>query len=167
MFRLRMVAETLTVVTVLPSGTVLPVAGSQQSFTFSVTPSLSDSICTPPNPGILLMAFCSPSFSESGRSAFAPTVILSLKSPRSFSTTCPFLHALQFSGGTCVSSATQLLPEHLLQVGHVPALPVVLGSPPQCQPAFSTPTPGSDLMTEPSSLTVAVPIATNDARSWS
>ena len=65
------------------------------------------------------------------------------------------------------SSAMQLLPEHFWQVGQVPALPVVLGSPPQCQPALSTPTPGSDLMTDPSSLTVAVPIATNDARSWS
>jgi hypothetical protein len=30
-----------------------------------------------------------------------------------------------------------------------------------------TPTPGSDVMTEPSSLTVPVPIDTKAARSWS
>ena len=64
-------------------------------------------------------------------------------------------------------SATQLAPSHFLHVGQVPAEPVVLGLPPQCQPALTTPAPMSDMMVEPSWLTVALPIATKLARSWS
>ena len=41
------------------------------------------------------------------------------------------------------------------------------GNSPDCQPAFKTPTPGSDVITEPSGLTVADPTVTNEARSWS
>ena len=63
---------------------------------------------------------------------------------------------------------TQLDPSHAWHSGHVPALPVELGLPPQCQPALITPTPGSELNArEPSALTVPVPMATNAARSWS
>src|ERR1700721_3794274 len=65
----------------------------------------------------------------------------------------------------CARSATQALPLHFLHVGQVPALPVALGLPPQFQPALSTPTPGSERMSAPSSLTVALPMATNVARS--
>ena len=49
--------------------------------------------------------------------------------------------------------------------GQFAAAPVVAGSPPQCQPAFSTPTPGLDLMIKPSSLTTPVPIATKEPMS--
>src|SRR5688572_9975396 len=70
-------------------------------------------------------------------------------------------------GGFWVLSATQLVPWHFWQVGQVPALPTGFGLPPQCQPALITPTPGSDEISDPSSLTVPVPIATNADRSWS
>ena len=43
--------------------------------------------------------------------------------------------------------------------------PVGFGIPAQSHPAFSTPTPLSQLMVEPSSLVVAVPMATNVLRS--
>src|SRR5690348_3120033 len=46
-------------------------------------------------------------------------------------------------------------------------LPVWAGSPPQCQPAFNTPTPGLERITCPSSLTTPVPMATNEPMSWS
>src|SRR5258708_3804339 len=47
------------------------------------------------------------------------------------------------------------------------APPEVAGLPPQCQPPWTTPTPGSERNTEPSSLTLAVPMLTNIPRSWS
>ena len=52
-------------------------------------------------------------------------------------------------------------------MGQVATAPVWFGLPPQCQPAFSTPTPTLDRMTCPSSLTAPVPMATNDPMSWS
>src|SRR4051812_39408252 len=65
----------------------------------------------------------------------------------------------------CAASGTQLLFWQIWQSGQSATVPFAAGSPPQCHPAFSTPTPGSDAITEPSVLTVPVPIATNDARS--
>src|SRR5262249_20249266 len=47
------------------------------------------------------------------------------------------------------------------------APPVVDGFPPQCHPPLMTPTPGSELSTVPSSLTVPGPMLTNCTRSWS
>src|SRR5260370_23151704 len=67
----------------------------------------------------------------------------------------PFEHGAEF----WLKSATQLLPWHFWHSGHVPALPVGFGFPPQCHPAFRTPTPALEAMTHPSSLTVPVPIA--------
>src|SRR5207248_10707910 len=46
-------------------------------------------------------------------------------------------------------------------------VPMPVGLPPQCQPAFRIPTPGSERMTLPSSLTVPVPMLTNSPRSGS
>src|SRR5262249_45109435 len=41
------------------------------------------------------------------------------------------------------------------------------GLPDECQPPLMTPTPGSETITEPSSLTVPGPMLTNCPRSWS
>jgi len=54
----------------------------------------------------------------------------------------------------------QLLPLQNLHSPHTPTLPWGTGGPPQYQPAFKTPTPGSDRMIVPSSLTVADPTLT-------
>src|SRR5260221_12652603 len=44
------------------------------------------------------------------------------------------------------------------------ASPVGVGFPAQCHPAFVTPTPASDFTNDPSSLTDAVPLATNQLK---
>jgi len=73
----------------------------------------------------------------------------------------PLLQQVQ----SCAGSLTHTLPWHHLHVGQSATVPLAAGFPPQCHPAFNTPTPGSDAITDPSVLTVPVPIATNDAKS--
>src|SRR5205823_950190 len=60
---------------------------------------------------------------------------------------------------------TQVLVMHVSHVPQLCVVPVVLGFPPQCHPPFTIPTPGSDLITLPSLLTVPVPIAMKLPRS--
>jgi hypothetical protein len=58
------------------------------------------------------------------------------------------------------SFGTQPLPSHFSHSGQLAAVPEGLGFPPQCQPPYRIPVPASDVRTLPSSLTVAVPVAT-------
>src|SRR5688572_9878264 len=71
------------------------------------------------------------------------------------------------SSGLLPASPTHCLPSHLLHQPHSPAAPAPLGAAPQCHPALTTPIPGLERRTEPSSDTVPHPIVTNSARSWS
>src|ERR1700730_7136879 len=54
----------------------------------------------------------------------------------------------------------QLTPSHFEHCGHSLGVPKSAGLPPQCQPALTTPTPGLETITEPSSETVAGPMLT-------
>src|SRR5579862_8336090 len=56
------------------------------------------------------------------------------------------------------SSWTQRAPSHFRQYGQSWVAPVADGSPQQCQPALTMPTPGLATTEEPSSLTVAGPM---------
>src|SRR5258708_6496707 len=58
-------------------------------------------------------------------------------------------------------SVTQVVPSHFLHSGQLAVAPVVAGLPPQCHPPLMMPTPGSEWMTVPSSLTEPVPMETN------
>src|ERR1700687_1642225 len=58
------------------------------------------------------------------------------------------------------SSWTQRKPSHFRQYGQSWVAPVAAGSPQQCQPALTMPTPGLATTVEPSSLTVAGPMLT-------
>src|SRR2546427_107559 len=76
-------------------------------------------------------------------------------------------NGLLHASPSCAGSGTQLVPWHQLHSGQSATDPLAAGSPPQCQPAFSTPTPLLDRITCPSSLTTPVPMATNEPMSWS
>src|SRR5262249_54603650 len=62
---------------------------------------------------------------------------------------------------------THVEPLQVWHSGQSAAVPAVAGLPPQCQPPLRIPVPGSDRITVPSSLTVAVPVATKLPMSWS
>src|SRR5262245_35229599 len=83
---------------------------------------------------------------------------------------------------SCAQSAAVVGGSHTWQLGmavqpqsapccsHSPQLwqqPAPPGAAPQCQPALTTPTPGFDVMVEPSAATVPHPMVTNSSRSWS
>src|SRR5262249_2171745 len=65
------------------------------------------------------------------------------------------------------SSGTHVEPLHFAHSGQLCAAPAPPGLPPQCQPPLRIHRPGSERSTVPSSLTVAVPVATKLPMSWS